>query len=81
MSESNKSFFYERNTLQELVQKQQQALDIADELLTLKTQLVEICDKETQFYKLQNIKLRKILKILIISFAITLVSSIIGLIF
>ena len=46
--------------LTELVEGQQRALEIADDLLSMKSRLVELSEKEVELYKRQNKSLERI---------------------
>lgn len=50
MEESN----YRTQMLEELVTKQLESLEIAKELLDMKSRLVELCEQETEIYKSAN---------------------------
>ena len=46
--------------LTELVEGQQRALDMANDLLSMKSRLVELCEEEVELYKRQNKSLERI---------------------
>lgn len=46
--------------LTELVESQQRALDMANNLLSMKSRLVELCEEEVAIYKRQNKSLERI---------------------
>lgn len=46
--------------LTELVESQQRALDMANDLLSMKSRLVELCEEEVELYKRQNKSLERI---------------------
>lgn len=71
MAKSEKeSFYYKVEQLEELVQKQQKALEMATNLLDLKGKLVDLCQEEVELYKAENKRLRKSLIISGIIFAL-----------
>jgi hypothetical protein len=66
--------------LTELVNNQQKALKMADDLLNLKSKLIKICEEETEFYKKENLRLHKILSFLFVILCISSFISIISLV-
>jgi hypothetical protein len=65
--------------LTELIDRQQETLKMADDLLNLKSKLIKICEKETEFYKKENLRLHKILSFLFVILCISSFISIISL--
>lgn len=64
MAKSEKeSFYYKVEQLEELVQKQQKALEMATNLLDLKGKLVDLCEEEVEIYKKEYKRLRRSLLI------------------
>ena len=55
--------------LTELVESQQRALTMANNLLDMKSRLVELCEEETELYRKENKRLRRSLTISGIIFA------------
>ena len=70
---------YKVQLLEELAMKQSNLLKVADELINLKTRLIEVCEEETEFYKRQNKRLTRSLMISAVLFAVLGVISIIRL--
>jgi hypothetical protein len=62
--DQEESIVYKVQLLEDLVQRQQNALKIANNLLDLKGRLVELCEEEVEIYKAENKRLRKSLIIL-----------------
>ncbi len=82
MAKSEKeSFYYKVEQLEELVQKQQKALEMATNLLDLKGKLVDLCQEEVELYKAENKRLRKSLIISGIIFAVLAVINLTRLLF
>ncbi len=79
MANSEKELLHKVEMLEDLAQKQNKALGMANGLLDLKDQLVRLCEEETEFYKRQNKKLTRSLMISAILFAILGVMNIIRL--
>lgn len=79
MANSEKELLHKVEMLEDLAQKQNKALSMANGLLDLKDQLVRLCEEETEFYKRQNKKLTRSLMISAILFAILGVMNIIRL--
>jgi hypothetical protein len=61
--ESQESFYYKVEQLENLIIDQQKALKMADELLDMKSTLIELCEEETEFYKTKNKRLTRSLMI------------------
>lgn len=68
--ESQESFYYKVEQLENLIIDQQKALKMADELLDMKSTLIELCEEETEFYKTKNKRLTRSLMISAVLFAI-----------
>ena len=82
MAKSEKeSFYYKVEQLEDLVQRQQKALQMANNLLDLKGRLVELCEEEVELYKAENKRLRKSLIISGIIFALLAVINLTRLLF
>ena len=79
MANSEKELLHKVEMLEDLAQKQNKALGMANGLLDLKDQLVRLCEEETEFYKRQNKRLTRSLMISAILFAILGVMNIIRL--
>jgi hypothetical protein len=77
--ETQESFYYKVEKLEDLVINQQKALEMADELLDMKSRLIELCEEETEFYKTENKRLTRSLIISAVLFAIVAVMNIIRL--
>lgn len=56
---TEKELLHKVEMLEDLAQKQNKALSMANGLLDLKDQLVRLCEEETEFYKQSNKRLRK----------------------
>lgn len=76
---TEKELLHKVEMLEDLAQKQNKALSMANGLLDLKDQLVRLCEEETEFYKRQNKRLTRSLMISAILFAILGVMNIIRL--
>jgi hypothetical protein len=61
--ETQESFYYKVEQLENLIIDQQKALKMADELLDMKSALIELCEEETEFYKTKNKRLTRSLMI------------------
>jgi hypothetical protein len=57
---TDKALLHKLEMLEELAINQDKALKTADQLLNLKTKLVELCEEEVEIYKKQNKKLAAI---------------------
>lgn len=57
---TDKALLEKLEMLEELAITQDKALKTADQLLNLKTKLVELCEEEVEIYKKQNKKLAAI---------------------
>jgi hypothetical protein len=57
---TDKALLDKLEMLEELAINQDKALKAADQLLNLKTKLVELCEEEVEIYKKQNKKLAAI---------------------
>jgi hypothetical protein len=77
--ESQESFYYKVEQLENLIIDQQKALKMADELLDMKSTLIELCEEETEFYKTKNKRLTRSLMISAVLFAILGVINVIRL--
>jgi hypothetical protein len=75
------SFYHKVEMLEDLVQRQQKALQMANNLLDLKGKLVELCEEEVEIYKTENKRLRKSLIISGIIFAVLAVLNLARLLF
>jgi regulator of replication initiation timing len=75
------SFYHKVEMLEDLVQRQQKALQMANNLLDLKDKLVELCEEEVEIYKTENKRLRKSLIISGIIFAVLAVLNLARLLF
>lgn len=64
--------------LEELAINQDKALKTADQLLNLKTKLVELCEEEVEIYKKQN---KKLAAISITSFAFSSIVILVNLVY
>jgi hypothetical protein len=67
--------------LEDLATKQDQALRMANNLLDLKSKLVELCEEEVEFYKRSNKRLTRSLIISGIIFAVLAVINLTRLLF
>lgn len=56
----DEALLHKLEMLEELAINQDKALKTADQLLNLKTKLVELCEEEVEIYKKQNKKLTAI---------------------
>lgn len=56
MENSEKELLHKVEMLEDLAEKQNEALAMAKGLLDLKDQLIKICEEETEFYKRYNKK-------------------------
>jgi hypothetical protein len=79
--ETQESFYYKVEKLEDLVINQQKALEMANELLDMKTRLIELCEEETEFYKTENKRLTRSLIISGIIFAALAVINLTRLLF
>jgi uncharacterized protein (DUF305 family) len=70
---------YKVQLLEELIDKHQEALKMANNLLNLKDKLVELCEAEIEIYKRENKRLRTSLIVSGVIFTILAVISIIQL--
>jgi hypothetical protein len=77
--ETQESFYYKVEQLENLIIDQQKALKMADELLDMKSALIELCEEETEFYKTKNKRLTRSLMISAVLFAILGVINVIRL--
>ena len=59
MENSEKELLHKVEMLEDLAEKQNEALAMANGLLDLKDQLVRLCEEETEFYKRQNKRLTR----------------------
>ena len=50
---------YRMEALEDLVIKQQKALEMANNLLDMKNRLLELCEKETAIYRRENATLKR----------------------
>jgi len=82
MAKSEKeSFYYKVEQLEDLVQRQQKALEMANNLLDMKGRLVELCEEEIEIYKKECKRLRKSLIISGVIFALLAVINLTRLFF
>jgi hypothetical protein len=82
MAKQNEEAFYHKVTaLEELVNRQQRALEMASELLDMKGKLIELCEEEIELYKTENKRLRTSLIISGIIFALLAVINLTRLLF
>lgn len=58
---TDKALLHKLEMLEELAINQDKALKTADQLLNLKTKLVELCEEEVEIYKKQNKRLSRVL--------------------
>ena len=79
MENQEKELLEKLEALEDLVSKQNKALEMANDLLDLKDQLIKVCEEETELYKSENKRLRRSLMISAIFFAIIAVINIIRL--
>jgi hypothetical protein len=77
--EKQDSFFYKVGELENLVQRQQKALEMANELLELKDKLVDLCEEEVEFYKAENKRLRRSLIIFGVVILLNLIVDLVSL--
>lgn len=56
MENSEKELLHKVEMLEDLAEKQNEALAMAKGLLDLNDQLIKMCEEETEFYKRQNKK-------------------------
>jgi len=75
------AFFYKVGELENLVKRQQKALEMANHLLDLKGKLVDLCEEEVELYKAENKRLRKSLIISGVIFALLAVINLTRLLF
>ena len=64
------SIVYRMEVLEDLVIKQQQALDMSNQLIDMKTRLLELCEEETAIYRRENATL----KVMCVAAFITVIS-------
>lgn len=64
----DEALLHKLEMLEELAINQDKALKTADQLLNLKTKLVELCEEEVEIYKKQNKKLTAI-SIIVLAFS------------
>ena len=77
--EKQDSFFYKVGELENLVQRQQKALEMANELLDLKDKLVDLCEEEVELYKAENKRLRRSLIIFGVVILLNLIVDLVSL--
>lgn len=75
--QSEETFYYKVEKLEDLVINQQKALKLADELLDMKSRLIELCEEETQIYKREN---KRLIRSLIICGVVLILNVIVHLI-
>lgn len=80
MENQEKELLEKLEALEDLVSKQNKALEIANNLLYLKDQLIKVCEEETELYKSENKRLTRSLMISAIFFAIIAVIAVINII-
>lgn len=79
--EKQEAFYYKVEQLEELVMNQQRALKMANNLLDLKSKLVELSEEEVEIYKKECKRLRRSLIISGIIFAVLAVLNLTCLLF
>ena len=52
---------YKVQLLEELSERQQRLLGIANEIIELKTRLVELCEREIELHRKENVRLQRAL--------------------
>lgn len=77
--EQEELIVYKVQQLEELAERQQRLLRLANEIIDGKNRLIELCELETEIYKRQNKRLTRSLMISAILFALLGVMSIIRL--
>ena len=75
------SIVYKIQLLEELVERQQKTLMMANNLLDIKSRLVELCEEEVEIYKKECKRLRRSLIISGIIFAVLAVLNLTRLLF
>ena len=60
--------------LTELVHGQQRAIDMCNQIISMKNRYIELCEQETAIYKKQAVKHGKIVLVLSVLLAITLIA-------
>jgi hypothetical protein len=75
---TDKALLEKLEMLEELAINQDKALKTADQLLNLKTKLVELCEEEVEIYKKQS---KKLAAISIISFAFSSIVILVNLVY
>lgn len=76
---TDKALLHKLEMLEELAINQDKALKTADQLLNLKTKLVELCEEEVEIYKKENKRLNRTLFICGVALTISAVFSLIRL--
>ncbi len=75
------SIVYKIQLLEELVERQQKTLMMANNLLDIKSRLVELCEEEVEIYKKECKRLRRSLIISGVIFAVLAVINLTRLLF
>jgi hypothetical protein len=75
---TDKALLEKLEMLEELAINQDKALKTADQLLNLKTKLVELCEEEVEIYKKQN---KRLTAISITSFAFSSIVILVNLVY
>ena len=70
---------YKVQLLEDLVERQQKTLQTATEIIAGKNRLIELCELETDIYKMQNKRLSRALVVCGIALAIDVVITVIHL--
>ena len=76
MSKKNPHIEETLEKLEELVHGQQRAMHMANEIISMKNNYIELCEMETTMYKKQAVKHGKIVLVLSVLLAITLIAFI-----
>lgn len=79
MANSEKELLHKVEMLEDLAEKQNKALEMANHLLDLKDQLIRMCEEETELYKKENKRLRETLIVCGAGLILTAIFSIIRL--
>ena len=61
MANQEKELLEKLEALDDLLTKQDRALKLANEIISMKNRLIELCEEETEFYKRLNKKARRAL--------------------
>jgi len=79
--DQEESIVYKIQLLEELVERQQKTLMMANNLLDIRSRLVELCEEEVEIYKRENKRLIKSLIISAVIFALLAVINLTRLLF